>query len=75
MLCATGNTIARNKEDKNTVDTKRIDLEKNNINYVSMTDASKKLSIPLPTILWRLNSKNPKFNNYKYSESMQPLQP
>ena len=34
--------------------------------YISMTEASRQLNIPTPTILWRLNSKNPKFNNYKY---------
>lgn len=45
----------------------------NNINitidgvfYISMTEASRQLNIPLPTILWRLKSKNPKFDNYKY---------
>ena len=61
---------------KGTQSTSRISISIDNINYVSMTDASKKLSIPLPTILWRLNSKNPKFKNYKYEElSTQPLQP
>jgi group I intron endonuclease len=34
--------------------------------YISITEASRQLNIPTPTILWRLNSKNPKFNNYKY---------
>jgi group I intron endonuclease len=59
---------------KGTQSPSRISISIDNINYVSMTDASKKLSIPLPTILWRLNSKNPKFNNYKYSElSTQPF--
>lgn len=42
--------------------------------YISMTEASRQLNIPTPTILWRLNSNNPKFNNYKYfeEESKQP---
>jgi hypothetical protein len=31
-----------------------------------MTDASRQLNIPTPTVLWRLKSKNPKFDNYKY---------
>jgi hypothetical protein len=31
-----------------------------------MTEASRQLNIPVPTILWRLNSKNPKFDGYKY---------
>jgi group I intron endonuclease len=46
--------------------------------YISMAEASRQLNIPVPTILWRLNSKNPKFNSYKYFEkniSTQPLQP
>jgi len=43
------------------------------ITYISITEAGRQLNICTPTILWRLNSKNPKFNNYKYSElSMQP---
>jgi hypothetical protein len=45
--------------------------------YISMAEASRQLNIPVPTILWRLKSKNPKFDNYKYfeEESKQPLQP
>ena len=63
------------EKNKGTQSPSRISILIDNINYVSMTDASKKLSIPLPTILWRLNSKNPKFNNYKYSElSTQPFE-
>ena len=47
-----------------------------NITYISIAEAGRQLNICGPTILWRLNSKNPKFNNYKYSElSTQPLQP
>ena len=45
------------------------------ITYISIAEAGRQLSICGTTILWRLNSKNPKFNNYKYSESTQPLQP
>lgn len=44
-----------------------------NITYISIAEAGRQLNICTPTILWRLNSKNPKFNNYKYSElSTQP---
>ena len=44
-----------------------------NITYISIAEAGRQLNICGPTILWRLNSKNPKFNNYKYSElSTQP---
>jgi group I intron endonuclease len=34
--------------------------------YVSITEASRKLNVSMPTVLWRLKSKNPKFDNYKY---------
>jgi hypothetical protein len=34
--------------------------------YISMAEASRQLNIPVPTILWRINSKNPKFESYKY---------
>jgi group I intron endonuclease len=34
--------------------------------YISITEAARQLSKPPPTILWRLKSKNPKFDNYKY---------
>ena len=46
--------------------------------YISIAEASRQLNISCPTILWRLNSKNPKFNNYKYFNGeniMLPLQP
>jgi group I intron endonuclease len=39
-----------------------------NVNYISLADASRQLSIPVPTILWRVKSSNPKFINYKYQE-------
>jgi group I intron endonuclease len=44
--------------------------------YISMSEAARQLNIPTPTILWRLNSKNPKFDNYKYfkEEPKQPYQ-
>jgi hypothetical protein len=37
--------------------------------YESLTYASLKLNIPIATVLWRLKSKNPKFDNYKYAET------
>ena len=45
--------------------------------YISMSEASRQLNIPVPTILWRVKSKNPKFDSYKYfeEESKQPSQP
>jgi group I intron endonuclease len=41
-----------------------------NIIYTSITEASRQLSIPAPNVLWRLKSKNPKFNNYKYVDEI-----
>jgi group I intron endonuclease len=46
--------------------------------YISITEASRQLNISVPTILWRLNSKNHKFDGYEYFEkdaSMLSLQP
>ena len=43
--------------------------------YISMTDASRQLNIPTPTVLWRLKSKNPKFDNYKYVNNENSIQP
>ena len=40
-----------------------------NVHYNSLTHASRELDIPVPTILWRLKSKNKKFVNYKYADS------
>jgi hypothetical protein len=38
--------------------------------YISITEAARQLNKPTPTILWRLKSKNPKFNGYKYIEEI-----
>ena len=38
--------------------------------YISISEAARQLNIPTPTVLWRLNSKNPKFINYKYVEAL-----
>ena len=43
--------------------------------YISITEAGRQLNIPAPTILWRLNSKNPKFENYKYVDQDISTQP
>jgi group I intron endonuclease len=62
-------------ETKNTLSKKRkgvyigsqnIKFTIDNIEYFSLGDASNKLKIPIPTVLWRLKSKNKKFENYKY---------
>lgn len=36
------------------------------IEYESLTEATRQTGIPSPTILWRINSKNKKFIDYKY---------
>jgi hypothetical protein len=36
-----------------------------NIIYESLTEATRQTGIPSPTILWRINSKNKKFENYQ----------
>lgn len=38
-----------------------------NIIYNSLIEASEKLKIPVPTISWRIKSKNSKFINYNYT--------
>ena len=43
--------------------------------YISMAEASRQLNIPVPTILWRLNSKNPKFESYKPSKEETTMPP
>lgn len=53
------------KGKSNIFSAKKITID--NINYNSLSEASQKLKISLPTISWRVRSKNPKFNNYKYT--------
>lgn len=56
-----------NKARKNNVETsKKITID--NINYNSLSEASEKLKIPVPTISWRIKSKTKKFENYKYTD-------
>jgi len=45
--------------------------------YIYIAEVARQLNKPAPTILWRLKSKNPKFDNYKYVEEtpMPPSQP
>ena len=38
-----------------------------NITYESLAEASRQTGIPCPTILWRINSKNKKYEFYKYN--------
>jgi len=40
-------------------------VEIDNIVYESLSEASRQTGIPLPTILWRIKSKNKKYENYQ----------
>lgn len=40
------------------------------IEYESITEAARQLNMVSTTVLWRLKSKNPKFDNYKYAETI-----
>jgi group I intron endonuclease len=44
-----------------------IPITVDNIQYSSITNASKQLNLPTTTVLWRVKSKNKKFINYKYT--------
>jgi len=46
--------------------TQNIKFSVDNVEYFSLGDAYNKLKTPIPTILWRLKSKNKRFENYKY---------
>ena len=52
-----------------TVPTNTTQLVIDNVHYNSLTHASRELDIPVPTILWRLKSKNKKFDSYKYADA------
>jgi group I intron endonuclease len=43
--------------------------------YVSIAEAARQLNMHTATILWRLKSKNPKFNNYKHLSEENPIVP
>ena len=61
--------ILRAKRTGN-IPTNSISITIDDINYISITDASRQLGLCTTTVLWRLKSKNPKFNNYKYTENI-----
>jgi group I intron endonuclease len=43
--------------------------------YISISEAARQLNLVAPTVLWRLKSKNPKFDNYKYVDQDISTQP
>jgi hypothetical protein len=61
----TKNELSKQRKGKYS-GTQNIRFSINNIEYFSLGDAYKKLGISISTILWRLRSKNKKFENYKY---------
>ena len=65
------------KKNKGVIPPTATKISVNDIIYISISEAARQLNKPLPTILWRLKSKNPKFDSYKYfeEESKQPSQP
>jgi hypothetical protein len=66
-----------NSETKNLISEKRIGkyfgsqnipVVINEIEYESLGKAKEYLNIPITTIRWRILSKNPKYENYKYKD-------
>ena len=41
--------------------------------YISISDAARQLNMIAPTVLWRLKSKNSKFDNYKYVNEIENI--
>lgn len=41
--------------------------------YISISEAARQLNMITPTVLWRLKSKNPKFDNYKYVNEVENI--
>ena len=60
------NISEKNKGKKHIETSKKITID--DINYNSLSEASEKLKIPIPTISWRIKSKTKKFENYKYTD-------
>jgi hypothetical protein len=58
--------ISESKKGKSNNSAKKITID--NINYNSLTEASKNLNIDISTISWRIRSENPKFDNYKFTD-------
>ena len=60
------NKVSKANKGRKPPNTKWVEI--NGILYHGLNEASKALSIKIPTIHWRINSKNKKFSNYKYVE-------
>ena len=55
--------LSENRKGKKPTNMKEVIID--NIIYESLTEASRKTGIPTPTILWRIKSKNKKYENYQ----------
>lgn len=55
--------LSEKRKGKKPTNMKQIIID--NILYESLAEASRKTNIPSPTILWRIKSKNKKYENYK----------
>lgn len=56
--------ISDKRKGKLPANIKKVEIK--NIQYKSITEASRILNIPTTTILWRIKSKNKKFNDYNF---------
>jgi group I intron endonuclease len=60
----TKNKLSENRKGKKPINMKQVNID--NVTYESLAEASRQTGIPSPTILWRINSKNKKYENYNY---------
>jgi hypothetical protein len=63
----TKNKLSEKRLGKKPANMKQVVI--NDVTYESLAEASRQTGIPSPTILWRINSKNKKFSNYKYKNN------
>lgn len=59
----TKNKLSESRKGKKPTNMKQVIVD--DIIYESLVEASRQTSIPSPTILWRINSKNKKYENYQ----------
>ena len=58
------NKMSESSKGQTPINSKKIIVD--NILYSSINEAGKNLGLKANVVSWRINSKNPKFNNYKY---------
>jgi len=57
--------LSESKKGKKPTNMKQVIVD--NIIYESLAEASRQTGVPSPTILWRINSKNKKYEKYQYT--------